>query len=48
MSEYWDERFQAEGKIWGELPSPTATHALELFRYNDVKKILVPDHFFGY
>jgi len=47
MSEYWDERFQAEGKIWSELPSPTAGHALELFRRNNAKKILVPGSGYG-
>jgi len=47
MSEYWDKRFRAEGKIWGELPSRTAVHVLELFRRNKVKKILVPGSGYG-
>lgn len=42
MNEYWDERFRAEGKIWGEAPSLTAVYALELFQKNEVKKLLVP------
>jgi SAM-dependent methyltransferase len=47
MNEYWDKRYRAEGKIWGELPSRTAEHALELFRRNNVKKILVPGSGYG-
>ena len=47
MTEYWDRRFQAEGKIWGDQPSPTAGLALELFRQNKAKKILVPGSGYG-
>jgi len=42
MKEYWDNRFEAEGKIWSSLPSKTAEYALKLFRRNSVKKILIP------
>jgi SAM-dependent methyltransferase len=47
MNEYWDKRYQAEGKIWGEKPSRTAEYALELFRKNKVKKVLVPGSGYG-
>ena len=47
MNEYWETRFQAEGKIWGETPSRTAQLALEKFRQNGVKKILVPGSGYG-
>jgi SAM-dependent methyltransferase len=47
MNEYWDKRYRAEGKIWGESPSRTAGHALELFRQNKVKKILAPGSGYG-
>ena len=47
MTEYWDRRFQAEGKIWGDTPSRTAVYALELFRKDNVKKILVPGSGYG-
>jgi SAM-dependent methyltransferase len=47
MNEYWDKRFQAEGKIWGDSPSRTAIHALERFRKADVKTILVPGSGYG-
>lgn len=47
MSEYWDKRFLAEGKIWGELPSRTAIHALEIFQSNGVRNVLVPGSGYG-
>jgi SAM-dependent methyltransferase len=47
MNNYWDKRFRSEGKIWGETPSRTAVYALELFRKNNVKKILVPGSGYG-
>jgi cyclopropane fatty-acyl-phospholipid synthase-like methyltransferase len=47
MNEYWDTRYRAEGKIWGETPSRTAGQALELFRQNGAKKILVPGSGYG-
>jgi 2-polyprenyl-3-methyl-5-hydroxy-6-metoxy-1,4-benzoquinol methylase len=47
MNKYWDKRYQAEGKIWGELPSRTAEYALELFKENEVKKLLVPGSGYG-
>jgi SAM-dependent methyltransferase len=47
MKEYWDKRFQAEGKIWGDAPSRTAVHALEFFRQAGVKKILVTGSGYG-
>jgi SAM-dependent methyltransferase len=45
--DYWDKRFQSEGKIWGELPSNTTKYALELFRSASVKSILVPGSGYG-
>jgi SAM-dependent methyltransferase len=47
MNEYWDKRYGAEGRIWGESPSLTAEHALELFRRNNVRKVLVPGSGYG-
>ena len=47
MSDYWDGRFSAEGRIWGDTPSPTAHHALELFQQNNVKTVLVPGSGYG-
>jgi SAM-dependent methyltransferase len=47
MNEYWDTRYRAEGRIWGESPSRTAVYALELFRKNGVHKVLVPGSGYG-
>ncbi len=47
MDEYWDKRYRTEGRIWGDLPSRTTEHALELFRRNDVKTILIPGSGYG-
>ena len=44
---YWDKRFKAGGKIWGELPSRTAQYALELFRSANVNSILIPGSGYG-
>ena len=45
--EFWDKRFNEEGKVWGELPSKSAHHAMELFRKHDIKSILVPGSGYG-
>jgi len=47
MNEYWDKRYRAEGRIWGDLPSRTAEYALELFRKYKAKKILIPGSGYG-
>jgi SAM-dependent methyltransferase len=38
---FWDQRFVAEGKIWGENPSPTVPQAIELFRAAGASSVLV-------
>jgi SAM-dependent methyltransferase len=47
MNEYWDKRFRAEGRIWGDAPSRTAAHALEIFRRKSVRTVLVPGSGYG-
>jgi cyclopropane fatty-acyl-phospholipid synthase-like methyltransferase len=47
MNDYWDRRFQAEGKIWGDAPSRTAERAREIFQRARVKKLLVPGSGYG-
>ncbi len=47
MNGYWETRFSKGGKIWGDSPSRTATHALGLFQKYGVKKILVPGAGYG-
>ena len=45
--EYWEKRFLDGGKIWGEKPSKTAIHALELFKKHNITIILVPGAGYG-
>jgi SAM-dependent methyltransferase len=45
--DYWDKRYKAEGRIWGELPSLTAMKAAGLFRQVKIKSILVPGSGYG-
>jgi SAM-dependent methyltransferase len=47
MNEYWDARYRAEGRIWGDSPSRTAEYALGLFKRNKVKTVLVPGSGYG-
>ena len=44
---FWDTRFKKEGFVWGEKPSKTAYHALEVFKQYGVKSILVPGSGYG-
>ena len=45
--QYWDERFNREGKIWGDHPSPTVDIAINYFKKYHVNKILVPGRGYG-
>lgn len=47
MNIYWNNRYKAEGKIWGDEPSRTAVYALEIFRKAGVNKLLVPGSGYG-
>jgi SAM-dependent methyltransferase len=47
MKEYWDKRYLAEGKIWGDAPSRTVDNALEIFRRYKVESVLVPGSGYG-
>jgi len=47
MREYWNGRFEREGRVWGISPSRTAEHAAELFRRQAVRRILVPGAGYG-
>ncbi len=47
MNVYWDERYRAEGKIWGDEPSLTARKALEIFQQYNVRKVLVAGSGYG-
>jgi SAM-dependent methyltransferase len=45
--EYWDRRYTAEGRIWGNQPSVAARYAAGLFRQAGVKSLLVPGSGYG-
>lgn len=47
METFWEERYRAEGKIWGDAPSPTALHAIRLFRKAGFRRVLVPGSGYG-
>jgi trans-aconitate 2-methyltransferase len=47
MSDYWDKRFRAEGRIWGDAPSATAALAEKMFRERGAKSVLVPGAGYG-
>ncbi|HEY3372849.1 MAG TPA: class I SAM-dependent methyltransferase [Prolixibacteraceae bacterium] len=46
MDEYWESRFKNEGEMWKLEPSDSALLALDLFKANGIRKILIPG--FGY
>lgn len=47
MQNYWNRRFAKEGRIWGSSPSGTALQAMEFFRKEGVRKILIPGSGYG-
>ncbi|MCU6793310.1 class I SAM-dependent methyltransferase [Paenibacillus sp. WQ 127069] len=47
MEGYWNDRFNKEGMIWGEVPSKTVYHAIQIFKDNNVKSVLVPGSGYG-
>lgn len=47
VNEYWDQRFKAEGMIWGKEPSPTAYHAIDIFKKHGVQSVLIPGGGYG-
>lgn len=46
MAEYWESRFRNEGAMWKFDPSDSAISAFELFKKENINKILIPG--FGY
>jgi SAM-dependent methyltransferase len=47
MQDYWNRRFRQEGRIWGDSPSRTVLQAIERFREDGVRKVLVPGCGYG-
>ncbi|MFX1417868.1 MAG: class I SAM-dependent methyltransferase [Promethearchaeota archaeon] len=45
--EYWNNRYQENGEIWGTEPSKTAVYVLKLFKKYDIVKILIPGSGYG-
>jgi SAM-dependent methyltransferase len=46
MTEYWESRFKNEGAMWKSEPSDSAFYAIDLFKKENLNKILIPG--FGY
>lgn len=46
MDEYWESRFKNEGAMWQFEPADSAYNTLELFKKEQITKILIPG--FGY
>lgn len=47
MTEYWESRFKTEGTMWKFEPSDSAIVALNLFRSDKIKTILIPGIGYG-
>jgi SAM-dependent methyltransferase len=47
MIDYWESRFNAEGAMWGFEPSESASLAIEIFKSNRVKSVLIPGMGYG-
>ncbi|MBN1534544.1 MAG: class I SAM-dependent methyltransferase [Spirochaetes bacterium] len=47
LKSYWEERYEAEERIWGEGPSVSASMALERFRGSGARSLLVPGAGYG-
>lgn len=46
MDEFWESSFKNKQTMWGFAPADSAIMALDLFRQNGIRKILIPG--FGY
>lgn len=47
MANYWEKRYQQEGKIWGEVPSLSVVCAEKIFSENSVSSIHIPGCGYG-
>ncbi len=47
MTDYWEYRFSTEGVMWGFEPSDSALLAIDLFRSNGIKSVLIPGMGYG-
>ncbi|MFY9152920.1 MAG: class I SAM-dependent methyltransferase [Prolixibacteraceae bacterium] len=47
MTNFWETKFRNEGLLWNFEPSDSAGMALELFKTNQIQKILIPGVGYG-
>jgi len=47
MSEYWESKFKAEGALWKFEPSDSAAIALQLFKAEKIRHVLIPGMGYG-
>ncbi len=47
MAEFWESKFSSEGAMWKFEPSDSALFALDFFKKNGIKKILIPGVGYG-
>jgi SAM-dependent methyltransferase len=47
MTDYWESRFLAEGAMWGFEPSDSAFRAIDIFKSNGIKSVLIPGMGYG-
>jgi cyclopropane fatty-acyl-phospholipid synthase-like methyltransferase len=47
MTDYWESRFKSEGAMWGFEPAESASLAIDIFKNNGVRSILIPGMGYG-
>lgn len=47
MDEFWESSFKEKKTMWGFEPADSALVALDIFRKNGIKKILIPGYGYG-
>jgi SAM-dependent methyltransferase len=47
MIDYWESRFKTEGAMWGFEPAESASLAIDIFKLNGIKSILIPGIGYG-
>ena len=46
-TDFWENRFKAEGKVWGDDPSNSANIAHDIFKKHDVRNVYIPGIGYG-
>ena len=47
MLDFWESKFKSEGALWNFYPSDSAIEAVNIFKTNNFKKILIPGIGYG-